>query len=145
VYIWRKSVRITAEAGAMKSLRQHLNQQDGQEDSNADPSVNPHRTAELFAPTAEGYLIAQDIACQYEYVQQVARCAACGSSLRVAGLITRAALGLNEIVCICTACQARTSLTFDISNAVYQTWLAGQMGDFYSSSYNGPPRKPVDP
>lgn len=108
-----------------------------------DPTINPARTSDLYRLTAEGYIIAQDIACQYDYANTAAHCPTCGSSLRVAAQLNRAAQGLNEMVCLCTNCGQRHSLIFDVSNDVYQLWLAGQLGDLYIRNYEGEPRRPV--
>ena len=106
-----------------------------------DPSVNANRTNNLYALTSEGYIIAEDIACQYDYAREYAACPHCGGQLRVAAQINRASQGLNELVCTCTQCGSRTSLLFDVSNTVYQKWLAKQLGDLYIRNYEGPPRR----
>ncbi len=109
----------------------------------ADPAVNPRRTRDLYALTPEGYIIAQDIACQYEFARDIARCPYCDGTLRIAAQLNRASQGLNELVCMCTACNRRTSLIFDVSNDVYQRWIASQMGDLYLRNYDGPARRPA--
>ncbi len=107
-----------------------------------DPAVNPNRTADLFALTEEGYIIAQDINCQYELVQQE-RCSQCNHNLRAIAQINRAFQGLNELVVLCTNCGERYSFIFDISNDVYQDWWAERMGDSYVRMYDGTPRVPA--
>jgi transcription elongation factor Elf1 len=116
-----------------------LSGSDGQDD----PAVNPRRTRDLYRLTEEGYIIAQDIACQYEYAQQHMPCPRCGSQMKVMAQINRASQGINELVCSCTTCGQRTSLLFDVSNAVYQAWIARQLGDLYIRNYDGPPRTPA--
>ncbi len=106
------------------------------------PIINPDRNDDLYALTPEGYVIAQDIACQYEYVEQQS-CPYCGGALTVAAQINRSGQGLNELVCACQQCRRRTSVIFDISNDVYQAWLAGQFGKLYVRNYDGKPRKPA--
>jgi len=107
-----------------------------------DPAVNPNRTGDLFAPTRDGYIIAQDIACQHQYIDML-RCPDCGGVLMPIAQINRAFQGLNEVVTICTGCGARDSIIFDISNAVYQTWWSNLMGDMYVRTYDGKPRAPA--
>src|SRR5262249_30601763 len=112
-----------------------------QQDS--DPAVNPGRTADLFALTADGYIIAQDIACQHEYIEEQ-RCTNCGGVLMPIAQINRAFQGLNEVVTLCTECSARSSFIFDISNEVYQAWWADRMGEMYVRTYDGEPRIPAE-
>lgn len=101
---------------------------------------NPNRTDDLFALTTDGYIIAQDVVCQTEYVQNQL-CLNCQhQTLTVIAKINRSFQGLNEMVAICTHCHERYSFIFDISNDIYQAWLMEQMGDLYSQSYDGPPR-----
>lgn len=107
-----------------------------------DPAVNPNRTADLFALTEEGYIIAQDINCQYELVQQQ-RCSQCNHDLRAIAQINRAFQGLNELVVLCTHCGERYSFIFDISNDVYQDWWGERMGENYVRMYDGTPRVPA--
>jgi hypothetical protein len=107
-----------------------------------DPTVNPNRTGNLYALTPEGYIIAEDIACQYEYAQEHTACPDCGGQLRVAAQINRASQGLNELVCTCEHCGKRASLLFDVSNEAYQAWIADQLGDLYIRNYEGAPRRP---
>src|SRR3989304_642675 len=66
---------------------------------------NPYRTADLFAPTDEGYIIAQDVACQHEYIfdQPCPHCEVFNTLMPVAS-INRAFQGLNEMVVRCTNC-----------------------------------------
>lgn len=108
----------------------------------SDPAVNPNRTADLFAATTEGYIIAQDIACQHEYIESQP-CSNCGGVLMPIAQINRAFQGLNEVVTICPDCSERASFIFDISNEVYQTWWAELMGDMYIRTYDGKPRAPA--
>lgn len=117
--------------------------QDSQAQTHVDPLVNPQRTPTLFAPTAEGYIIAQDIGSQYEYATEHAHCPECGGQLQVMAQINRAGQGLNEMVCVCLVCYAGCNLLFDISNEVYQAWLADMMGELYIQNYDGPPREPA--
>jgi len=105
---------------------------------------NPHRDSTLYWRTAEGYIIAHDILCQREYVEQC-ECPACGEPLRVVAQLNRAFQGLNELTALCTGCYQRVTFIFDISNEVYQTWWAGQLGPAYVVQYDGPPREPVSP
>jgi hypothetical protein len=107
-----------------------------------DPAVNPNRTADLFAQTKDGYIIAQDIACQHTYIEEQP-CPNCGGVLMPIAQINRAFQGLNEVVTFCTECSERSSFIFDISNDVYQTWWAELMGEMYVRTYDGKPRAPV--
>ncbi|MBZ0279506.1 MAG: hypothetical protein K8L97_02115 [Anaerolineae bacterium] len=109
--------------------------------TDTDPAINPNRTADLYALTEEGYIIAQDIGCQYELVN-AERCPYCGNSLSTIAQISRAYQGLNELVALCGICSERHSYIFDISNAVYQEWWASFMGKNYVRLYEGEPRKP---
>ncbi len=104
-----------------------------------DSGVNPHRTLDLFALTPDGYIIAEDIACQNEYVAQQ-QCSECNGSLAVIAQINRSFQGLTESVCICRGCGKKYSFIFDISNDVYQTWWAERMGDLYMRTFDGPGR-----
>lgn len=107
------------------------------------PVINPKRDHNLYRPTPEGYLIAQDISCQYEYVAD-APCQHCNAhQLSVMAQINRSGQGLNELVCKCKQCGKPSSFIFDISNRAYQSWLAEQLGDLYMPSYDGPPRRPA--
>jgi hypothetical protein len=108
------------------------------------PGTNPYRDEFLFWLTREGYIIAEDITCQHEYVQAMA-CPHCGGELTVVALLNRAGQGLSEVVSLCHDCRARTNVIFDISNDVYQAWWAAQLGDMYVQQYDGPPRVPVQP
>jgi 4-hydroxy-3-methylbut-2-en-1-yl diphosphate synthase IspG/GcpE len=105
----------------------------------SDPAQNPDRTGDLFKLTGDGYIIAQDISSQYEYVQAQA-CPGCGCPLQVIAQINRSFQGLNELVAACPNCGKNASFIFDISNEVYQTWWAERMGDMYVQNYDGPPR-----
>jgi len=104
-----------------------------------DSGINPHRTAELFALTSDGYIIAQDTACQKEYVAEY-RCDHCGHDLKAIAHINRSFQGLNEVVAACTNCKRPYNFIFDISNDFYQTWWAGVMGDAYFRAFDDPPR-----
>jgi hypothetical protein len=107
-----------------------------------DPAFNPNRTSDLYALTADGYIIAQDIACQHALIEEQP-CGNCGGVLVPIAQINRAFQGLNEIVAVCAECGERYSYIFDISNEVYQTWWADRMGDMYVRTYDGPPRTPA--
>lgn len=105
-----------------------------------DPAVNPNRTADLFALTDEGYIIAQDIACQQEFVDHQC-CHYCESGLVSIAQLNRAFQGLHETVAFCPNCSERYSFIFDISNDVYQEWWASLTGDAYVRAYDGEPRE----
>lgn len=105
-----------------------------------DSGVNANRTLDLFALTADGYIIAEDIACQNEYVAGQ-RCSECQSSLAVIAQINRSFQGLTEVVCVCQGCGQKYSFIFDISNEAYQAWWAERMGDLYVRTFEGPGRK----
>lgn len=104
-----------------------------------DLGYNPNRTADLFALTPDGYIIAQDIACQHEYID-MHHCPVSDMPLRIVAQINRAFQGLTEIVAISPATGERYSFIFDISNDVYQMWLADEMGALYERDYDGPGR-----
>ncbi len=106
-----------------------------------DPTINPNRTGDLFALTSDGYIIAQDIGCQYELIEAQS-CENCQHRLMPVAQINRSFQGLNEIVTICESCGHRQSFIFDISNVVYQHWWAERMGENYMRTYDGPPRTP---
>lgn len=108
-----------------------------------DPAVNPNRTADLFATTTDGYVIAQDIACQHEFIEEQ-RCPNCGGILMPIAQINRAFQGLNEVVTLCTECGERSSFIFDISNDVYQAWWAERMGELYVRTFDGDARVPAE-
>ncbi|PJF39200.1 MAG: hypothetical protein CUN54_09235, partial [Phototrophicales bacterium] len=98
---------------------------------------NPNRTIELFALTPDEYIIAQDVACQHEYID-AQFCSNCDyQALRIVAQINRAYQGLNELVAICTHCRERYSFIFDISNKVYQSWLREQLGEHYMQQFEG--------
>jgi hypothetical protein len=107
-----------------------------------DPAVNLNRTADLFASTVDGYIIAQDSACQHEFIEEQ-RCPNCGGVLMPIAQINRAFQGLNEVVTLCTECGERSSFIFDISNDVYQLWWAERMGEMYVRTFDGQPRVPA--
>lgn len=104
-----------------------------------DSGYNPNRTDELYALTVEGYIVAHDITCQQEYVA-LHRCPTSDTPLKLVAQINRAYQGLIELVALSLATGERFSFIFDISNEVYQSWLAAQMGDLYEPLYDGPPR-----
>lgn len=106
-----------------------------------DSGRNPNRTADLYQRTSDGYLIAHDIASQYEYAQEQS-CVHCGCRLNVIAQINRSFQGLNELVTACPNCGKNASFIFDISNQVYQNWLAERLGDLYVRNYDGAPRQP---
>jgi hypothetical protein len=103
------------------------------------PALNPNRTADLFAFTTDGYIIAQDIACQQEFMEHQC-CHFCDGRLVSVAQINRAFQGLHETVALCPNCGERHSFIFDISNEVYQEWWAARMGDAYVRAYDGRPR-----
>ncbi|MBN1565377.1 MAG: hypothetical protein JXA10_16140 [Anaerolineae bacterium] len=105
---------------------------------------NIRRDEYLYWRTEEGYIIAQDVTCQYDYVQN-AGCTACGHELRIAAHLNRAGQGLSELVAICPQCHTRANFIFDISNDVYQTWWESQLGSLYVRQYDGPARTPLLP
>lgn len=103
------------------------------------PGRNPHRTLDLFAYTTDGYIIAEDIDCQYEYTA-LQRCPETGAPLRVVAQINRAYQGLNELVAVSEGTGKVFSFIFDISNEVYQAWWRQLMGELYVRPFDGPPR-----
>ena len=108
---------------------------------NIPPEVNANRTVDLWALTTDGYIIAEDIACQTEYVS-VQSCPNCGHTpLRMMAQINRAFQGLNELVTRCANCREIYVFIFDISNEVYQAWWAERMGTMYTRLYDGAPRQ----
>ena len=52
-----------------------------------DPGYNPDRTIDLYALTPDGYIIAQDINCQHEYVAEQ-RCPESGIALLGNAIVT---------------------------------------------------------
>ncbi|MBN2302985.1 MAG: hypothetical protein JXQ72_00820 [Anaerolineae bacterium] len=105
---------------------------------------NPNRTEHLFWYTEDGYLVAQDVVCQHEYVEAVG-CAHCGGHLLVAAHLNRSGQGLSELVAVCDNCGARANFIFDISNDVYQNWWQEQLGALYVRQHDDPPRAPHHP
>ena len=103
---------------------------------------NPNRTVDLYALTNDGYIIAQDIASQHEFVldQRTEE----GYPIIPIAHINRSFQGLSEIAAICPQNGEHYSFIFDISNAVYQDWWRKQMGDNYEANYEGPARS-ADP
>jgi hypothetical protein len=108
------------------------------------PEYNPNRDKYLFWRTSEGYIIAQDIACQREYAQ-AGHCPHCGGRLMVVAQLNRSWQGLSELVCLCTSCRQRSSFIFDISNDAYQAWWRAQLGPLYIRQHECPAREPVSP
>ena len=108
------------------------------------PDTNTDRDEYLFWLTEEGYIIAQDIACQREYAQDIP-CPHCGGELMVVAQLNRSWQGLSELVCICRTCRQRSSFIFDISNDVYQAWWAEQLGPLYIRQHECPARTPHSP
>lgn len=103
---------------------------------------NPNRTIDLFALTFDGYIIAQDIASQYEFIyDQVSED---GNPMIPIAHLNRSFQGLSELVAIDTKTGDHYSFIFDISNAVYQAWLAQHLGELYENAYEGQPRE-ADP
>ncbi len=102
---------------------------------------NPNRTPDLFAETQDGYIIAQDIASQHEFVLQ--QRTEDGYALMPIANINRSFQGLSEMVAICPVNGERYSFIFDISNTVYQQWMHQQLGDLYERNYAGEPRSPA--
>jgi hypothetical protein len=118
---------------------------DGEDASSNDATgYNPNRDEHLFWYTDEGYIIAQDSVCQYEYVEKSA-CPSCAGELRVVAHLNRAGQGLSELVTACRECRYTVNFIFDISNEVYQHWWAEQLGPLYLRQYEGAPRTPVSP
>lgn len=107
-----------------------------------DSGINANRTGDLFKLTGEGYILAHDVASQYEYVQKQT-CPDCACPLNIIAQINRSFQGLNELVAACPNCGKNSSFIFDISNDVYQHWLAERLGELYVQNYDGPPRQPA--
>jgi hypothetical protein len=105
---------------------------------------NVERNQHLYWLTEEGYLIAQDVTCQYEFVQTT-HCEQCGGTYIVIAHLNRGGQGLSELVSVCQQCRQRANFVFDISNTIYQTWWANQLGPLYIKQYDGPPREPHHP
>jgi hypothetical protein len=114
------------------------------EQTNSTVGYNPKRDECLFWLTEEGYIIAQDVNCQHEYVNATL-CPHCGGPLRIVAHINRGGQGLSELVAMCEECRQRSSFIFDISNEVFQTWWAEQLGPLYVRQYDDPPREPLAP
>jgi hypothetical protein len=112
--------------------------------SDVPAGYNLNRDEHLYWRTEEGYLIAQDVTCQHEYIQ-VMPCEHCGGSLVVIAHLNRSGQGLSELVAMCRDCHQRANFIFDISNEVYQSWWADQLGTLYVQQYDGPPREPHHP
>ena len=107
-----------------------------------DSGQNPNRTPDLYQLTHEGYILAHDIASQYEYAEQQ-KCPDCQCPLQVIAQISRSFQGLNELVTACPNCGKNKSFIFDISNEVYQRWWSEHLGELYVQNYDGLPRKPA--
>lgn len=108
------------------------------------PGTNPNRDEYLYWLTQEGYIIAQDVLSQREYIEMLS-CSMCGGALKIAAHLNRAWQGLSEMICVCKECQHRYSIIFDISNEIYQQWWAEQLGSLYIRQYDGEPRQPFSP
>jgi hypothetical protein len=127
-----------APAQRSKPTRQH------ESDRRDEVGYNPYRDEHLFWLTEDGYIVAQDVVCQYDYVQESC-CPKCGGALKIAAHLNRAGQGLSEMVALCQECRARANFIFDISNDVFQTWWAEQLGSLYVKQFDGPPREPYSP
>lgn len=103
---------------------------------------NPNRSLDLFAMTKDGYIIAHDIASQYEFIYD--QLSAEGNPLTPIAHLNRSFQGLSEIVAIDIQNGDRYSFIFDISNDIYQSWLKEHLGEMYVNAYEGRPRK-ADP
>jgi len=132
----------------MKSLRRFRRavKPGGKDERQAafDVGYNPRRDEHLYWRTEDGYIIAQDVTCQHEHVERTP-CPHCGGALVVAAHLNRAGQGLSELVALCAACRQRANFIFDISNEVFQTWWAEQLGPLYVRQFDGPPREPHSP
>jgi hypothetical protein len=124
--------------------RLHKSRQSEPEQASSTIGYNAERDKYLYWRTEEGYIIAQDVNCQHEYVSATP-CANCGGPLRVVAHINRAGQGLSEIVAMCGECRQRTSYIFDISNDVFQRWWADQLGPLYVRQFDDAPREPFAP
>ena len=133
--------------GSLRNLWRSKHNTDHDDDetlSEDEIGFNAHRDHALYWWTKERYIIAQDVMCQYDYVQN-SHCAECGGGLHIAAHLNRAGQGLSELVAICTECSKRTTFIIDISNDVYQAWWAGQLGSLYVRQYEESPREPFSP
>lgn len=108
------------------------------------PTYNPNRDAHLFWYTEEGYIIAQDVQCQYDYIDHTP-CPQCKGQLKIVAHLNRDGQGLSEMVTVCRKCRYNINFIFDISNEVYQQWWAAQMGSLYMRVFDGQPRQPHSP
>jgi hypothetical protein len=124
--------------------RLHKSRQSEPEQASSTIGYNADRDKYLYWRTEEGYIIAQDVNCQHEYVNATL-CTNCGGPLRVVAHINRAGQGLSEIVAMCGECRQRTSYIFDISNDVFQRWWAEQLGPLYVRQFEDTPREPSAP
>jgi uncharacterized CHY-type Zn-finger protein len=124
--------------------RLHKSRQSEPDQASSTIGYNADRDKCLYWRTEEGYIIAQDVNCQHEYVNATP-CANCGGPLRVVAHINRAGQGLSEIVAMCGECRQRTSYIFDISNDVFQRWWAEQLGPLYVRQFEDAPREPFAP
>lgn len=140
--------------GILRRLRRsHRNEEPEREEEapplQGEPSqvaigFNPRRDKYLYWLTEDGYIIAQDVSCQYEYVQETP-CVHCGGQMKVIAHLNRGGQGLSELVAFCESCRKRNSTIFDISNDVYQKWWGEQLGALYIKQFDGPPRTPWNP
>lgn len=105
------------------------------------PTYNPNRNEYLFWYTEEGYIIAQDVYSQYEFIENTA-CLQCSGDLKIIAHLNRDGQGLSEMVTVCRKCRYNINFIFDISNEVYQAWWANQLGNMYVRSFEGKPRQP---
>ena len=124
--------------------RLHKSRQSEPDQASSTIGYNADRDEYLYWCTEEGYIIAQDVNCQHEYVNETP-CATCGGPMRVVAHINRAGQGLSEIVAMCGECRQRTSYIFDISNDVFQRWWAEQLGPLYVRQFEDTPREPFAP
>jgi hypothetical protein len=130
--------------GFLRRKRPAKDDNQGQDQAEHPVGYNPNRTEHLYWLTEDGYVIAEDMVCQHEYVAAVG-CPHCGGKLVVAAHLNRGGQGLSELVAICEDCRQRANFIFDISNEVYQRWLADQLGPLYVKQFDGPPRTPHEP
>lgn len=135
--------------GTLRNLWRRGKQEDDEptgepESAESDVGYNAQRDEHLYWLTEDGYIIAQDVLCQYDYVQETP-CPDCGGELKIAAHLNRAGQGLSELVAMCTECRAPSNFIFDISNEVYQQWWAKQLGSLYVRQHDNPPREPFEP
>lgn len=128
----------------LRNRRSTRQEPDQTEPETGSIGYNPNRDEYLFWLTEDGYIIAQDVTSQYEYIDDC-MCGACGGSFKVAAHLNRAGQGLSEMVALCQDCGRRANFIFDISNDVFQAWWAEQLGPLYIRQFDGPPRTPHRP